>query len=270
MPAPRIKIYTRSFDLKLYRLAKGLFESLRDVEGNPIPCVRLTDQSADGYFYTMLRDRDCDVAVNIDEDAFLVDPQAALDLVGVLLEGGYANIGCSDGDPATTGRDPVVTNPFFNVFNLALIRTRFDRGALEKRLDDAEPYYPFFHWLAATFPTLYLPARRHADGITTIALDPQQRPICLHTWFSRFYSMPAWIVRRIEPTQGTQKQRIDAVIREAYALRGKPLPVFGPADRLAFAGNKVLRWLIKVPQRISRWPGKIRRRIQKKRRDANA
>ncbi|MBR3484858.1 MAG: herpeto-tandem family RiPP, partial [Bacteroidales bacterium] len=105
MPAPRIKIYTRSFDLKLYRLAKGLFEGLRDAEGNPIPCVRLTDQSADGYFYTMLRDRDCDVAVNIDEDAFLVDPQAALDLVGVLLEGGYANIGCSDGDPATTGRD---------------------------------------------------------------------------------------------------------------------------------------------------------------------
>ena len=92
MPAPRIKIYTRSFDLKLYRLAKGLFEGLRDAGGNPIPCVRLTDQSADGYFYTMLRDRDCDVAVNIDEDAFLVDPQAALDLVGVLLEGGYANI----------------------------------------------------------------------------------------------------------------------------------------------------------------------------------
>jgi hypothetical protein len=264
MPQPRIKIFTRSFDLRLYRLAKGLFCDWKDAEGNPIPCVRLTDQTADGYFLTMLRDCDCDVAINIDEDAFIVNPGAVLTLVDTLLVGGYANIGCSDGDEATTGRDPIVTNPFFNVFNLALIRTRFNRNDLKKRLDDAEPYYPFFHWLAATFPTLYLPARRHPDGITTVALDPQQRPLCLHTWFSRFYSMPAWIVRRIEPSQGTQKQRIDAVIQEAYALRGKPLPVFGPADRLAFAGNKVLRWLIKVPQRISRWPYKLKRRLARR------
>ena len=264
MPQPRIKIFTRSFDLRLYRLAKGLFCDWKDAEGKPIPCVRLTDQTADGYFLTMLRDCDCDVAINIDEDAFIVNPGAVLTLVDTLLVGGYANIGCSDGDEATTGRDPIVTNPFFNVFNLALIRTRFNRNDLKKRLDDAEPYYPFFHWLAATFPTLYLPARRHPDGITTVALDPQQRPLCLHTWFSRFYSMPAWIVRRIEPSQGTQKQRIDAVIQEAYDLRGKPLPEFGPADRLAFAGNKVLRWLIKIPQRISRWPYKLKRRLARR------
>ncbi len=264
MPQPRIKIFTRSFDLRLYRIAKGLFCDWKDAEGNPIPCVRLTDQTADGYFLTMLRDCDCDVAINIDEDAFIVNPGAVLTLVDTLLVGGYANIGCSDGDEATTGRDPIVTNPFFNVFNLALIRTRFNRNDLKKRLDDAEPYYPFFHWLAATFPTLYLPARRHPDGITTVALDPQQRPLCLHTWFSRFYSMPAWIVRRIEPSQGTQKQRIDAVIQEAYDLRGKPLPEFGPADRLAFAGNKVLRWLIKIPQRISRWPYKLKRRLARR------
>ena len=158
----------------------------------------------------------------------------------------------------------MVTNPFFNIFNLQLIRTRFDRKALVRRLDDREPYYPFFHWLAETFPTLYLPAKRHADGITTVALDPQGRTICLHTWFSRFYSMPAWIVRRIEPTHGTQKGRIDAVIREAYDLRGKARPTFGPADRLAFAGNKLIRWLIKVPQRVSRWPYKLKRRLARR------
>lgn len=264
MPQPRIKIFTRSFDLRLYRLAKALFRDWKDADGNPIPCVRLTDQSADGYFYTMLRDRECDVAINIDEDAFIVDPQAVLDLVGVLLEGGYANIGCSDGDEATTGRDPVVTNPFFNVFNLQLIRSKFDRKALVRRLDDREPYYPFFHWMAETFPTLYLPACRHGDGITTLALDPQGRTLCLHTWFSRFYSTPAWIVRRIEPTQGTQRARIDAVIQEAYALRGLPVPTFSLTDRLAFAGNKAIRWLIKVPQRIARWPYKLKRRLARR------
>lgn len=261
MPQPRIKIFTRSFDLRLYRLAKGLFCDWKDAEGRPIPCVRLTDQSADGYFYTMLRDTSCDIAINVDEDAFIVDPQAVLSLVDTLFEGGYANIGYSDGDPATTGRDRVVTNPFFNVLNLQLIRTRFDKKELVSRLDDREPYYPFFHWLAATFPTLYLPARRHADGITTVALNQQENVICLHTWFSRFYSMPSWIVRRIEPSQGMQKARIDAIIREAYAKRQMPLPHFGTGDRLAFAANKVLRWLIKIPQRVSRWPYKLKRKL---------
>lgn len=49
---PRIKIFCRSFDLKLYRYSRGLYEQLG------IPVVRLTDQSADGYFYTMLRDEE--------------------------------------------------------------------------------------------------------------------------------------------------------------------------------------------------------------------
>lgn len=266
MPQPRIKFYTRSFDLKLYRLSRQLYEGLRDADGTPIPCVRLTDQTADGYFFTMLRDLECDIAINVDEDAFITDPQAVLDLVGTLRAGGYANIGCSDGDPATTGRDRVVTNPFFNVLDLALIRTRFDRRLLKPRLDDAEPYYPFFRWMAETFPTCYLPCRKHADGITTVALYGQGRMLCLHTWFSRFYSMPSWIVRRIHAEQGMQKARIDAVIREAYAIRGRTLPRFGAADRLAFAGNKIIRWMIKIPQRISRWPGKLKRRLARKRR----
>ena len=60
---PRIKFYTRSFDLRLYRLSSGLFRGLKDDEGRTIPCVRLTDKSADGYLYAMLRDRDCDIAM---------------------------------------------------------------------------------------------------------------------------------------------------------------------------------------------------------------
>ena len=268
MQQPRIKIFTRSFDLRLYRISKGLFDNLQDKQGRTIPTVRLTDQSADGYFFTMLRDRDCDIAINIDEDAFIIDTRAVLDLVDVLLEGGYANMGCSDGDPATTGRDKVVTNPFFNVFNLALIRSKFDKSLLERKLDDAEPYYPFFRWMAATFPTLYLPAKRHSDGTTTVALDPQGRTICLHTWFSRFYSMPGWIVRRIEPTQGMQKARIDAVVEEAYAARGKDVPRFTTADKVAFACDKAVRWIIKAPQRMSRWPYKLRRRLALKKKGA--
>ena len=79
MPQPRIKIFTRSFDLRLYRLSKGLFCDWKDAEGNPIPCVRLTDQTADGYFYTMLRDTECDVAINVDEDGCKIDIEPVRD-----------------------------------------------------------------------------------------------------------------------------------------------------------------------------------------------
>ena len=297
---PRIKFYTRSFDLRLYRLSSGLYRGLKDDQGNTIPCVRLTDKSADGYFYAMLRDKDCDIAINIDEDAFLTDPQALRDLLHLLtspsgIDSGEAsqpacgqpggaeihslfdkqnavknecskregqagvplvNIGYSDGDEATTSRDPLITNPFFNILDLRAIRSRFDRQAMKRLPQDREPYYPFFRWTATNFNTLYLPCSRHADGMTTIGNDLQGRTICLHTWFSRFYSMPTWLVRRFEPEQGTQKQRIDAIIRQAYAMRGMQVPRFGISDNIIFAIDKTLRWLIKIPQRIANLPAK--------------
>lgn len=279
----RIKIFTRSFDLRLYRNSRGLYESLG------IPVVRLTDQSADGYFYTMLKDTDCDIAINIDEDAFLVSPQAALELVGLVVREGYANAGCPDGGGfCPRAGNPIVTNPFFNVFNLKLIRTRFSRAAVrefdypshkesmvasfpKERLETKwtfdryvyEPYYSFFLWLAYSFKTLYLPSERHADGTTTILKDPQGRIICMHSWFARFYTTPSWAVRFFEPQRGIQKARIDALIDECYGLRGMTRPHFTFADRLSFLGNKIIRWTIKVPQRISRWPYKIRLKLSK-------
>ena len=62
-----------------------------------------------------------------------------------------------------------------------------------------------------------------------------------------------------------QKARIDALINEAYSIRGLEKPRFGFTDRLAFLGNKIIRWIIKVPQRISRWPYKLRKKLSKNR-----
>ena len=88
---PRIKFFCRSFDLRLYRLSKGLYESLG------FPCVRLADQTADGYFHTMLQDTDCDIAINVDEDCFLTNTDAVFALVDYAVENNIANIGCPDG-----------------------------------------------------------------------------------------------------------------------------------------------------------------------------
>lgn len=282
----RIKIYTRSFDLKLYRYSSELSKALG------FPLVRLTDQSADGYFYTMLKDTDCDIAINVDEDAFIVDTQAVLDLVDYVVANGYADAGCPDGGGFCPRRfNPIVTNPFFNVFNLELIRTKFDikeiksfdytkvkselvskfpKERLELSYDfelfDYEPYCPFFFWLAHNFNILYLPSKKHDDGITTILCDLEGREICMHTWFARFFTMPSFIVNRIEKGAGMQKSRIEAVINEAYSIRNIDKPTFGITDSISFVTNKIVRWMIKVPQRISRWPYKIKRNILRKKR----
>ena len=72
--SPRIKFYCRSFNKELYLLSRGLYEQAG------YPCIRLTDQTADGYFFKMLEDETCDIAINVDEDCFITDLDAVLAL----------------------------------------------------------------------------------------------------------------------------------------------------------------------------------------------
>ena len=255
----KVKIYTRSFDLRLYECSRGLYESMG------FPMVRLTDRTADGYFYSMLEDGDCDIAVNIDEDAFVVDPGAVLDLITRVVEGGYANAGCPDGgnDALPRDGDPTITNPFFNVLDLRLIRAKFKYSELRALNDDREPYYPFFRWISENFNTLYLPAEKHHDGFSTILKDMEGRVICQHSWLARFYSMPSWVVNHFQPGMGMQKARIDALIDESYAIRGMERPHFSSAANIGFAADRLLRWAVKIPQRIARWPQKLKRKLSR-------
>lgn len=277
----RIKFFCRSFDLRLYTLSKRFYEGLG------YPCVRLTDQSADGYFYTMLADTGCDIAVNVDEDCFILDPQAVLRLVDYVVANGYANAGCPDGgEGVPRSGNPIVTNPFFNVFDLRRIRTKFSREAVRRfRYTDhqaemtaafdagslrgeytfgrpavIEPYYAFFLWLAGNFSTLYLKPHRHTDGISTILCDSAGHALCAHAWFARFYSVPSVVVRLFQPDAGRQKARIDALIAFSAAARGEEPPAKEQRrDSLRYAFDRCIRYLIKVPQRIMAWPAKYRR-----------
>lgn len=291
----RVKVFTRSFSLELYTLSQQLYAAAG------VPTVRLIDQTADGYFLTMLDDADCDVAINVDEDCFVTDVDAVLQLAELAVTQGWVNIGCSDaaiGCPR--GGNAMVTNPFFGILNLRQIRTRWD-GRLaplmlrtfpyreeketlaqgfrrqmdyqqqqfgygldnirpDLRLDErsAEPYYPFFFWLLKTFPgrTLYLRSQRHPDTLTTQLYDMQQRLLCLHTWFARFYH-PSPLAYAFEGSAGRRhSDRIDAVIDEAYAIQGLARPEFGLASHARFAWNGLCRWSVKVPQRLARFVGK--------------
>lgn len=280
-----IKLVCRSFDKRLYLLSKQLYASWG------YECVRLTDQTADGYFYTILADTTCDVAVNIDEDCFITDPHGVLTLVETVIFKEYLLAGCSDvGKGVPRSGNPLVTNPFFNVINVKLLRQltgavtasdfrqcvkRFHyekyKSVLKKlypmckgdyNITLAEPYYPFFLWLAHFNKTMYLPCTKHKDGYTSIAYNHEHEPICLHTWFARFYSTPSWIVQHFQPTIGKQQVRIETIIDEAYTCQGYKRPVWTFNDKVGFVIDKMVRWCIKVPQRIMGWPTKIHRKLQ--------
>lgn len=260
-PKLRIKFYCRSFNKELYLLSRGLYEQAG------YPCVRLTDQTADGYFYKMLEDETCDIAINVDEDCFITDLDAVLALAQKAQAEGWVNIGCSDAGQGVPRRgDPEVTNPFFNVFNLHEIRRAWNAYRLVPQLREGsyrtrEPYYNFFHWMVRTFPgrTLYLDNDHHADGITT-RLD-----CCLHTWFARQYN-PGLLTSLFEGNDAKgvdHRQRINNVINEVYRQRGLCRPTFNIVQRIGISLDEMCRWSIKVPQRVAGWPNKIRRKLGK-------
>jgi len=280
-----VKIFSRSFDLKLYEQSRALYADLG------LECVRLTDTTADGYFYTMLRDTDCDIAINVDEDCFIANPTAVMELVDKVVKGGYANAGCQDGGGnAPRHGNPVVTNPFFNIFNLRLIREKFSIEAVlsydyqqdkERLISEfpkeklitrydfnnksyVEPYYPFFLWLAGNFKTLYLKSEMCHDGISTLLFDDNNHLLCAHSWMARFYSTPTFLAKLVNSNSSRQKARIDALIDEIHTLRGDIRPLLTKKDTLRYIADKIARWMFKIPQRIARWPRKIQKRLSGK------
>lgn len=260
----RIKFYCRSFNKELYLLSRGLYEQAG------YPCVRLTDQTADGYFFKMLEDETCDIAINVDEDCFITDLDAVLALAKRVEEEKWVNAGCSDAGAGVPRKgDPTVTNPFFNVFNLHEIRKAWNAYRLipELKKDSykgIEPYYNFFHWMVRTFPerTLYLDNQRHQDTITTMLFD-QGRQLCLHTWFARLFKVSLFtrLFEGNDRKDVDHRQRINTIIDSAYAERHIKRPSFGLFDRFGFSLDEMVRWSVKVPQRIANWPNKLKRKF---------
>lgn len=216
------KVFTRSINYELYRMSDRCM-------GLDLPRVRLVNTTADGYFFRMLDDTNCDWAINLDEDAFVVNADAILSLLDYMKCNGYVNAGMSDGI-LVRPCNPAITNPFFNILDLNTIRKRFNLREIRKfnyqlhrdfirsklpahlrqmgenrfDMDQEEPFYRFFFWMAFHFPTLYLDAEMHPDGISTILKNHQGEPMLYHSWFSR-----EW---RHEPQH---TQRIETLYREA-------------------------------------------------------
>lgn len=208
----RIKVYTRSMDERLYRRSMSFVPF-------DVPRERIVGSTALGYLETLIEDESADLVVNVDEDAYISHPERVVELAQTVVEGGYATCGIPDGG-AISHRvfNPVTTNPFFNVFNTGLIRTRYEHGCSDGELErpgeleallppnlvheryqwgDHESYDALFLWIRRHFPVLYLTAHEHADGVSTILLDDQGRPFLNHSWYTREYMRDRHHTRRI-------------------------------------------------------------------------
>jgi len=205
-----VLIVTRSMHEELYNLSSALIDL-------PFKKVRICGAHAQWYLYGLF-EHDAEWVINIDEDAFVWDPGKILRLLDFMRDNDLACCGCPDGGVVWHRfHNPVIPNPFFNVFHLKKMkaayrgvpdieRVGFDdslkrftapfvQGTLGKEYsyDMFEPYYSFFLWiLKQGFRILYLRADSWSeDLLSTVPMDHRDEPFLIHTWFAREWGTPA-------------------------------------------------------------------------------
>ena len=207
----KIGIFTRSMNYSLYKMSNSTIQL-------PFERHRLTFTSAHGYLYEILK-YDVDYAINIDEDAFVVDNDALLKLLEYCITEKIVNCGMRDGGvyPIRYG-NPLVTNPFFNILDVKTIKKDFSISKIMNYLEveinytkllpanlpskyeisnNYEPFYPFFLWLNTNYKVLYLDAQEHDDKFTSILYNHLSEKFIYHSWYSRCYGVETFHTNRI-------------------------------------------------------------------------
>lgn len=206
----KICICTRSINISLYKKSMSTITL-------PYKKYRFLFTTADGYLYDLLK-LDYDYVVNIDEDAFVVDNDALFNLILYCIDNNITNCGMPDGGIHPRGGNPIVTNPFFNIFDIKKIKAHFDIKKINSQdlnpevlkdyiphyltnenytFNEYEPFDKYFVWLALNFKPLYLEVQTHKDGFSTILKNQEGKPFLIHTWFSRMYGKDAFHTNRI-------------------------------------------------------------------------
>jgi hypothetical protein len=129
----KIGVVTRSINHSLYRLSQSTIDL-------PFKSVRLQDTSANGYLYELLN-MDLDYIINIDEDAFVFNNQRLLQLLEYCIINDIDACGFPDGGvlPIRT-HNPLVLNPFFNIFNIKKLKKDFSFDKMKEYVVHRKEY----------------------------------------------------------------------------------------------------------------------------------
>lgn len=263
-----VVVVTRSINRKLFYYSSLTIHL-------PYKHLRLTNTTADGYIEKLLS-LNYEWAINIDEDAFITDNVALLSLLCYCEDNGYDICGYPDGGVLSCRHNnPLVMNPFFNIIHIRSIKNKlesstvnkgeqgfdfseymkhqpeFEKKApmhlMKKKYDFnsslTEPYYPIMLWINQNCNCLYLDADSHSDGLSSIAKNHNDRPILIHTWFSRNYGRDS-----------TQTERINNVICEALHTYPPPsMPI----------QLKIMMYKDKIHQNITHYLSILNKLIKK-------
>jgi glycosyltransferase involved in cell wall biosynthesis len=244
----RVVFATRSLDEQLYRLTGQYlgFDGIETGDLELVGRVRLTGLDATEYFRELLQ-LDADWVVNIDEDAFLIDPAGVLDLIRRMEAQGYAACGLPDGGVVPIRRhNPVACNACFTVFDLRRLRgllvdwkqtleVRYnpryaeDLPAFARRgrycFDHFEPYYGLFFALRESGERiLYLDGQEWEDGTSTVLLGATGQPLLIHAWYARLWQASM-------DTRARYRRVMDYASNQQEAMQARQSP--GPITTLA-------------------------------------
>jgi len=214
----KIILVTRSANSTLY------LKSLDTTSSFPYERIREKHfkggQEAALRYLLNLFEYDVDWVVNIDEDAFVFDPDRILKLIEYMDQFGYDFCGMPDGGVTRERKhNPIIPNAFFNIFRVSKIKINRStilkqdfRNDLFKFLPEKlikegfdytwnvkEKYYCLFFWLLRVgYKCLYLNGYDHSDGISTILQDHEGQDFLIHTWCARTYEVEVGQNQRID------------------------------------------------------------------------
>ncbi len=210
-PGENVLVVTRSINDTLYERSQSLLTlpySRRRLKG-------LNHwRNATDYLH-LLFGYQVDWIINYDEDCFVFDNARLDGLLAYMQENDYDFCGVPDGGVCVHRfHNPLIPNPFFNIFNVAKIRPKF-LAAEAARInqcrhspqlealapahllkeghewvyDNFECFYGVFFWLLQNnLKPLYLSSVELEDGLTSELRDQNGVPFLYHTWFARAYT----------------------------------------------------------------------------------
>lgn len=177
----------------------------------------VTIESSTDYNYNAIYRRfnytDCDICVGIDEDCFISNPRAILDISKYMVTNWIPFIAMNELSGVSGHRKGVPNaieadyNSFLMFTQPKLIGVLPDRETIVRECYPnkwIEPYWSIFRYLDRQgIEGRAFNGYTHEDKISTI-LTWEEKPFALHTWYARDYNR-----MKIDPGQLNHRQRIN-------------------------------------------------------------
>jgi len=182
------------------------------------------------YMMDVLKDKDIDWLIMIDEDGILIDYKNVLDLIAYMDEHEFMVCGMQDGGVnPIRHHSPIAINTYFSILNFKKLKEiwigedilknqyinkdefKINNTFIKYEYDlesTFEGYYCFYFWLLRNdHNILYLNAENSIEGdiYSNVLFNHLDKPILYHTWYARVYGKSKMHTKRINNVLALRK-----------------------------------------------------------------